>query len=179
MKLIFLYGLPGVGKLTVGKALIARENYKLLHNHLVVDLAVSLFEFGSTEFSELREQLWLDVLNKAFSNNVEGIIFTFVYEKSVKRSFLNKLYRLIKKYAVDSFFVELKCSDTQLESRIVQESRKAFQKINDVEKYNKLKADGAFLELRIPPEYKRISIDTTSKSAEETADEILDLVKGF
>ncbi len=34
MQLVFLYGPPGVGKLTVGNALSALTGYKLFHNHL-------------------------------------------------------------------------------------------------------------------------------------------------
>ena len=38
MKLIFIYGLPATGKLTVAVELAAMTGYKLFHNHLVVDL---------------------------------------------------------------------------------------------------------------------------------------------
>ena len=38
MKLVILYGPPGVGKLTVGRELAARTGFKLFHNHLTVDL---------------------------------------------------------------------------------------------------------------------------------------------
>ncbi|MBD0327065.1 MAG: AAA family ATPase, partial [Pyrinomonadaceae bacterium] len=47
MKLIFLHGLPGVGKLTVARELAKLTGFKVFHNHLAVDLVESLFEFGS------------------------------------------------------------------------------------------------------------------------------------
>jgi hypothetical protein len=59
MKLIFLYGLPAVGKLTVAKELASATSFKLFHNHLAVDLLLSVFDFGTPPFVELREQIWL------------------------------------------------------------------------------------------------------------------------
>jgi tRNA uridine 5-carbamoylmethylation protein Kti12 len=47
MKLVFLHGAPAVGKLTVARELSALTGFRLFHNHLTVDLATSLFTFGS------------------------------------------------------------------------------------------------------------------------------------
>ena len=77
MRLVFIYGLPATGKLTVAQALSKLTDYKLFHNHLVVDLLLSTFEFGSTPFIELREEIWLSVFKRACRNNLKGLIFTF------------------------------------------------------------------------------------------------------
>jgi hypothetical protein len=69
LRLIFLHGLPGVGKLTVARELARLTGYKLFHNHLAVDLVESVFEFGSWPFVELREMIWLAL----FSRAAEGI----------------------------------------------------------------------------------------------------------
>jgi broad-specificity NMP kinase len=47
MRLIFLYGLPGVGKLTVARELAEFTGFKVFHNHLTVDLVGSVFDFGT------------------------------------------------------------------------------------------------------------------------------------
>ena len=60
MKLVFLYGPPAVGKLTVGRELASRCGFPLFHNHLVVDALTPVFEFGSDAFVDLRERWWLD-----------------------------------------------------------------------------------------------------------------------
>ena len=54
MRLIFVYGMPASGKLTVARELAELTGYKLFHNHLVVDLLLSVFAFGSDGFVELR-----------------------------------------------------------------------------------------------------------------------------
>ena len=80
MKLIFLHGLPGVGKLTVARELGKLTGYKVFHNHLAVDLVESVFEFGSEPFVELREMLWLAVFTQSVKANLAGLIFTFAFE---------------------------------------------------------------------------------------------------
>src|ERR1700680_2346997 len=76
-QVIFLYGRPGVGKLTVGELLSADTGYRLLHNHAVVDLVISLFSFGSPPFVALREKLWLDAIDACISAKQSGVIMTF------------------------------------------------------------------------------------------------------
>ena len=59
MRLIFIYGMPAPGKLTVAQELAKLIGYKLFHNHLVVDLLLLTNEFGSATFVRLREKIWL------------------------------------------------------------------------------------------------------------------------
>lgn len=57
MKLIFIYGSPAVGKLTVAKELSKKIGYPIFHNHLTVDLAKVLFDFEDKRFSSYRDKL--------------------------------------------------------------------------------------------------------------------------
>ena len=43
MRLVVLYGPPGVGKLTVGGELATLTGFRLFHNHLTVNLATAIF----------------------------------------------------------------------------------------------------------------------------------------
>src|SRR5712664_1427209 len=81
MKLIFLYGLPGVGKLTVACELETLTGFRVFHNHLAVDLLESVFEFGSQPFVELREMIWLAVFSQAAESKLAGLIFTFAFDR--------------------------------------------------------------------------------------------------
>jgi replication-associated recombination protein RarA len=46
MKLLFLYGPPAVGKLTVAREVSALTGYRLFHNHLTVNLTLAVFDFA-------------------------------------------------------------------------------------------------------------------------------------
>jgi hypothetical protein len=77
MKLIFIYGSPAVGKLTVAKELASITGYKISHNHLTFDLASSLFDPFSRPFGVLCEELRLKTFEIAARCGLEGMIFTF------------------------------------------------------------------------------------------------------
>jgi tRNA uridine 5-carbamoylmethylation protein Kti12 len=55
--LIVLNGYPGVGKLTIGEALIARISGRLLDIHSVYNIAFALTEFKSPEFVDTVERI--------------------------------------------------------------------------------------------------------------------------
>jgi len=65
MRLVYLYGPPGVGKLTVARELVALTGFKLFHNHLTVDLVRSLFPFDSEPYSRLMRQFRRDMFAEA------------------------------------------------------------------------------------------------------------------
>ncbi len=56
-QVVLLFGRPGAGKYTVGRALAEATGFRLLHNHAVVDLVAALFPFGSPPFIALRERV--------------------------------------------------------------------------------------------------------------------------
>jgi tRNA uridine 5-carbamoylmethylation protein Kti12 len=57
MKLIFLHGPPASGKFTIARALQASHGVLNFRNHLTIDVAKSLFDFGTDEFWALTHQL--------------------------------------------------------------------------------------------------------------------------
>lgn len=167
MRLVLLYGLPGVGKLSVARELAALTGYRLFHNHLTVDLVTSVFDFGSEPFVDLREEIWLSVISRAVVEALPGLIFTFVFERTVRDGFLERLIDAVEDHGGEVLLVELQCAPEELERRLADPGRAAFGKLRSVELYRQLSQDGAF---DIPPlPRKPLVIDTTWLSPGEAA----------
>ena len=160
MKLIFLYGLPAAGKLTVARELAAITEYKVFHNHLVVDMLLSTFEFGSQPFVELREEMWLSVFGKAAKAQMQGLIFTFAPEATVRPSFVPAAMKVMAESGGSVEFFELTCPLPELKRRIADPSRLKYGKLASVEQFEELQAAGALGALEMPP--ARLSIDTST-----------------
>ncbi|MFC5864307.1 AAA family ATPase [Acidicapsa dinghuensis] len=156
MKLVFLYGMPATGKLTVGRELAAMTGFKLFHNHLVVDLLLGLFEFGSAPFVELREEMWLSIFERAAKSGMPGLIFTFAPEATVRAGFVDEVVRLMTRCADEVRFVELVCPFGELKERVSTEARRQFGKLSSVELFEKLHAEGVFRGYAMPEPELRV-----------------------
>ena len=131
MKLIFIYGLPATGKLTVAQELAAITGFKLFHNHQVVDLLLSVFEFGSPEFVAFREEFWLSVFDQACRNRLPGMIFTFAPEATVRPAFISK-FTSVAAAGGEVDFIELTCPLAELKRRMGSLSRHKYKKLTSV-----------------------------------------------
>ena len=172
MKLIFLHGLPGVGKLTVARELAQLTGFPVFHNHLAVDLAGSLFEFGSQPFVELREKVWLATFSQAVAAGLDGLIFTFAYDRTVRGGFIDEVRKIVEGAGGEVLFVELSCAAEELERRVADPSRKRFGKLISVEQFRELSESGAFLDPGIPA--GRLVVETTELPARDAAQRIAD-----
>jgi hypothetical protein len=173
MKLIFIYGLPATGKLTVGRELAALTGYKLFHNHLVVDTLLSVFEFGSPEFVELRETMWLSVFDQASRSRSPGLIFTFAPEPTVRPTFIPEVLSIVADGG-EVVFVELTCPLTELKRRLNNPSRLKFEKLTDIELFEQLHEEGCFNASWLPA--PKLSIDTSLCTPAQAASQIADLL---
>lgn len=175
MKCIFIHGPISSGKLTIGTRLAERTGYRLFHNHLAVDLALSMFDFGTEAFVEYRELIWMEGFRLAAENDV-SLIFTFSPETTVKPGFPERCRSLIEGLGGELLLVELRCPDAVIEKRIENKSRTRFKKLGSASEYFRLKAIGAF----DYPEIRGslLSIDTSTQSAEDSAEEIYHWLQG-
>jgi len=169
MKLVFIYGMPGAGKLTITKELAKITNYTIFHNHLTVDFVTSIFEFGSKPFVYLREKIWTETFKLGVESGLDGMIFTFVFEKTVTQDFINNVEKVMKDKG-ELCFVELICDKKELDKRVVSSSRKKFGKFYTVEKLNKFidKHKSCFVDIK----RERLIIDNSNLSAVEVAKQI-------
>ena len=166
-QVILLFGRPGVGKLTVGELLAAETDYRLLHNHAVVDLVTSLFPFGSPPFVALREKLWLDAVDACIAAKQSGVIMTFAPESTVTDDFIPTLEKLVTARGGSLRLIELRCTPGELESRLTTESRGKFGKLRDVGLFRKLDKAGAFDRPKVPD--AELVVETTKREPLESA----------
>lgn len=171
MKLLVLYGPPGVGKLTVARVVAQKTGYKVLHNHLTIELLCALFEWGSKPYLELVRKYRFELLEMAAKYKTKGVITTFVYAAEADEKEMKELLRRMRRYRVKVYFVKLHCSQAELERRIKHESRKAFTKIRHVKNLRDLmrKYD---ISATIPFG-ENLAIDTTKFSPQKTASLII------
>ena len=79
MKCLIIVGPPAVGKMTVGRAIVEKTGYKLLHNHMTIDLLLNFFEHGSPQFWKLDKLFRFSIMEEVAKSKVPGFIFTFLW----------------------------------------------------------------------------------------------------
>jgi hypothetical protein len=140
----------------------------VFHNHLVVDLLSSVFEFGSRPFVELREQFWLSTFREAAREGT-SLIFTFAPERSVRPEFPAAAESVVRSAGGSTFYAALRCAEPELLRRLSEPSRAAFGKLGSAERYRELRDAGAF---EFPALRADLSLDTTSLSPRQAAERI-------
>jgi shikimate kinase len=171
MKLIFLYGPPAVGKLTVAEALSQLTGYKVFHNHLTVDLALAFFEFGTPAFGRYVSDLRFEAFERAAQENIEGVIFTFVYAYAHDEGHVRKIKEIVESNDGQVHFVQLTCDRAELTERVQNSSRTKYKKISTVEKLNELLEK---YELFKPiPFVESLQLDVTQVSPPAAAQQIV------
>lgn len=167
MKVIFIYGAPGVGKLTVAKELAKLTGFSLLHNHLIGDLVRTLFEFGTDDYLKMSQKYRLDLLERAARAKHQGVILTFVYAQQLDKNFVDKMVKQIKKYKGEIYFIHLVCDKSELMKRVRNPSRLIYKKIKTKKKLHKALRDyDLFSEVPYKPNY---IIDNTKLAPSKAA----------
>lgn len=168
--LVYLYGPPAVGKLTIAERLSVLTGWPLFHNHLSVNAVRPIFSFGSKPFTDVVHRLRLDVFQTAMAEGV-SLIFTnnsawggsdgrdrFVAFAAAARS-------ATEVGGGRAQFVRLTAPPAVLEQRLANPSRQQLDKLLDVSRLRELLGtlDAAAL-------YEDdLTIDTSRHSADEAA----------
>jgi hypothetical protein len=107
--LVFLFGPPAVGKMTVGEALSRRTGYPLFHNHLSIEAVLPLFDFGSPPFGRLVGEFRRRAFEEVADSHHEGLIFTYVwaFDQPGDRQFVERMKAIFESRGGRTVFVEL------------------------------------------------------------------------
>lgn len=76
--LLFVFGPPAVGKMTVGRAIADASGFRLFHNHHLLEPLLDVFDYGTPPFNVLLEEFRLRVLQEAASADTD-LVYTLVW----------------------------------------------------------------------------------------------------
>lgn len=170
MYVVFIHGLPATGKRTVGTRLSELTGLPLFHNHLAVDAAMSLFDFGTPQFNKVRATIWRTAFQEAAAAG-RSFIFTFAPDSSVEPSLIEDMAAAVHAVGGKVHFVELVCSKGTILQRLGSESRTRFGKLTDPVLYETIESTGGFRFLPLPEPL--IHINTEEHAPEQAAEKIV------
>ena len=169
MDLVFIYGPPASGKLTVARELAGITGYRIFHNHASLDFVGTVFDYGTAKFSELVVKYRKDMLGEAAKAGV-SVIFTSAYVDGPKTDATYEMIRMIQGHGGRVCPVCLYCDRAELLRRVEGESRKGFGKFTDPDR---LKEFLRTYELSKEPVVKgSLLIDNTDVKPRDAAERI-------
>ena len=171
MKLIIIYGPPGVGKLTVANAVGKETGFKVFHNHLSHDCIEPVFEFGTPSFSKLVTMIRIETIAEAASVG-QDLIFTFCYAKDTDDVYVGAIVKAVRENGGEVRFAQLICERGELEKRVLSEGRKKFGKANNLDILTEiLEKHDLFSPVN---GYESLRIDNTGLPPDEAAKRIIE-----
>jgi len=133
VKLVVIYGAPGVGKLTTAQVLAELTGFKLFHNHLSFNLVRAIFEFPTPAFGDLNGAIRLATFEAAARARLAGLIFTFVYAAPEDDAFVEQMCGAVERHGGEAVFARLTCNTGVQEARVAAAGRGELGKLTRVE----------------------------------------------
>ena len=122
MNLVFIYGPPGVGKLSVARELTRATGYRLFDNHVSIACAESVFDFGTKPFGKVVGAIRTTVFEEAARTSV-SLVFTFVYANPEDTPFVERVCGLVESQGGRVLLARLFCEREELERRLPHADR--------------------------------------------------------
>ena len=171
MKLVFLYGPAAVGKLTVAREIARLTGYPIFDNHLSIDYAAKLFEWGSPNYVRLLRALRLFTFQQLAEMGLEGLLFTFVYTPPGSDEFIRQVLEVCQEVGIEPLFVKLEAPREVLLERVAQPERKELKKLSRPERLLRMLDEQGALEAI--PYVESLVLDTSLLSPEAAAQKIV------
>jgi predicted kinase len=174
--IIHLNGLPGIGKLTIARVIVARLGGYLLDSHAVYNVAFCLTEFRTPEFYSLVRS----VRNVAYEQaakipaNIPVVLTNALWAGSWGQENWEAVRALARQRGCPLLAVTLSCSRDEHIRRVTTSERSYLRKLTDPSKLrpnaDDLLEHGAEQLLRL---------DSTGRLPEECADQIIQWVRNL
>ena len=112
MKLVFIFGAPAVGKMTVGQELAKITGLKLYHNHMTMDLVSEFFDIWTTDEGKRLNSIFCEEICKAVAKSkLKGMIYTCVRIFDREPVFMNRIRDIFVAVGADIYNIELNADD--------------------------------------------------------------------
>ena len=79
-KFIQIIGPQAVGKMTVGQELAKITGYKLLYNHMTIEMVRLIFDYDKEVYRKMNSIIRYDIFKEFSKSNEKGIIFTGCFD---------------------------------------------------------------------------------------------------
>ncbi len=115
-KFILIIGPQAVGKMTVGQELSKLIGYKLLYNHMTIELVRQIFDYDKEIYQKMNQQMRYEIFKEFSKSNEKGIIFTYCFDFGEK--FFKEEKQETEKWSAlfeETYVIELEAS---LETRL-------------------------------------------------------------
>jgi broad-specificity NMP kinase len=170
MHLIFLHGVPGVGKRTIARELARELGFPFLDFQNLTHLIGPVFGYNAPLFGELRNNAYRTILNEAMRLSEDGMIASFTYDRFVDLDHYASFIGAAKASGGIGLFVGLTCDTDELKGRVEDPDRHA-GKVNDLDK---MEDEFGSEEDEMPDlPGPSILINTTGEAPEHTVQNIL------
>ena len=179
MRLLILIGPPAVGKATVGRKIAERTDFRLFHNHMIMDGVIELFGVATPAEDRLSKLIRAEVIREAAESGLD-LIFTYAWDFSHEKDKNNieRYKEIYESHGGEVSFIELTAPlDERMKRAETFERKRTKAHAPDAERVRYLDSVFDYTSPEVFPFDRYLQIDTTDKSADETADEIIAYLK--
>lgn len=175
MKLIFLYGAPAVGKLTIAKELAQLLDVPLVDNHSIVNPIARVFGWGHPEQQRLAHEFRVEFFGTA-AREGKSIITTSGGGGEYYDYFIKAVLESVRKNGGDVIFIHLIAPKEVLLERVTHQSRVEKFTIAKKEKLLEIFENNpdVFARALVPEHFE---IDTSLQAPQESAQMIVNAIR--
>jgi hypothetical protein len=169
VKLIFIYGPPAVGKLTIATELGRLTSFAVFDNHLSIDCVLPVFGYGTSSLNKLSEFIRLAVIEEAAREDVD-LIYTVVFAYPEDVSHVERICEAVEPHGGSVCLIQLTCSAEVQEERVLSADRARRKKTRSVDLVRDW--NGRYDLVTPIPERPSLRIDNTALSPSENSRKI-------